>query len=294
MEFEWCENKFIFVRSTDLMHIPMCENEEGEEKYAFARAQLSYQGLQERRIQFLGRYLTRMSTASNVGQLFLDKVCQQLPASLSTKVVDEEEVATHLREMLVSILTSHSYTHENQTTLDYSTPNSEFDGCVEDPDNPSQDPDYEEDDRETPVFECFSLSYMKRALEYYDDVNPKTGKSRHTWNNVKHQFQRIPYQYYLHNFCKYVEHGGTKKQKVDSVDDFVYHKFEYARDLLCPVHDIDLRRWAHQQARSMSFNEFAASDTWLLNFKQKHDICSRKITKVSLNGHWRHEDGTTF
>jgi hypothetical protein len=84
-------------------------------------------------------------------------------------------------------------------------------------------------------------------------------------------------------FRQYVEQEGTKKQKVDSVDDFVYEKFERARDLFCPVHDINLKRWGHQQARSMSFNEFAVSDTWLLNLKHKYDICSRKITKVSFD-----------
>ncbi len=71
-----------------------------------------------------------------------------------------------------------------------------------------------------------------------------------------------------------------RNKKIDSIDEFVYEKFEHARDLLRPVHDIDLRRWSHQQAKSMSFNQFVASDTWVLNFKRKHDICSRKITKV--------------
>ena len=158
----------------------MCENEEGEEKHASALAKLFHQGLQQPTIQFLGRYLTRMSTASNLAQLLLDEMCQQLPVSLSTTIVHKEEAATHLCEMLVSILTSQSYTHESQTTLDYSLSDSEFDGCEVDLDNPSQDPDHEEDHRETPVFKCFSLSYLRRALEYYDDVNPKTGKRRHT------------------------------------------------------------------------------------------------------------------
>ena len=225
--------------------------------------------------------LIKMSAASRITQLLMNKVSQQLPKSLSTTIVHEEEVATHLLEILESILTSDSYTHAYQTTLDYSTPDSELDGCEVDPDDPLHDPDYEEEDTETPIFESFSFSYMKRALEFYDAINPKTGKRQHTWTNVKHRFQRIPYQYYMARFRKYVEQEGTKKQKVDSVDDFVYDKFECARDLFCPVHDIDLKRWAYQQARPMSFNEFTVSDTWLLNFKRKYDICSRKITKVS-------------
>jgi hypothetical protein len=225
-----------------------------------------------------------MSTASRIVQILMDKVSQRPCINLPTTAIYEEEVATHLLEILNSILTSDSYTEEHETTLDYSTLGLEFDGCKVDPDNPVQDPDYEED-TEIAVLDGFSLSYMKRALDYYDAINPKTGKKKHTWTNVKHQFQRIPYQYYMARFRKYIEQQGTKKQKVNSVDDFVYNRFECARDLLYPVHDIDLKRWAHQQARAISFNEFAASDTWLLNFKRKYDICSRKITKVSSNNH---------
>ena len=66
---------------------------------------------------------------------------------------------------------------------------------------------------------------MKRAIEFYDDIDQKTGKRKHSWKNVKHQFRRIPYQYYLTRFRTYIEESGTKKQKIDSVEDFVYDKF---------------------------------------------------------------------
>ena len=185
-------------------------------------------------------------------------------------------------DALKSILTSSSYDHEYATTLDYSTPDTEIDGCEEDPDEPITDQDYEEEDSETPVYESFSFGYMKRAIEFYDDIDQKTGKRKHSWKNVKHQFRRIPYQYYLARFRTYIEESGTKKQKIDSVEDFVYDKFERARELLRPVHDIDLKRWAQQQARSTFFHEFVASDTWILAFKHKYNICSRKVTKISV------------
>ena len=84
-------------------------------------------------------------------------------------------------------------------------------------------------------------------------------------------------------FRTYIEESGTKKQKIDSVEDFVYDKFERARELLRPVHDIDLKQWAEQQARSTFFHEFVASDTWILSFKHKYNICCRKVTKVSVD-----------
>ena len=168
------------------------------------------------------------------------------------------------------------------TTLDYSTPHTETDGCEEDSDELITDQDYEEEDSETPIYGSFSFGYMKRAIEFYDDIDQKTGKRKHSWKNVKHQFRRIPYQYYLACFRAYIEESETKKQKVDSVDDFVYDKFKGARELLRPVHDIDLKRWAQQQARSTFFHEFVASDTWILTFKHKYNICSRKVTKISV------------
>ena len=83
-------------------------------------------------------------------------------------------------------------------------------------------------------------------------------------------------------FRTYIEESGTKEQQIDSVEDFIYDKFERARELLRPVHDIDLKRWAQQQARSKFFHEFVASDTWILAFKHKYNICSGKVTKVSV------------
>ena len=77
-------------------------------------------------------------------------------------------------------MTSSSYDHEYATTLDYSTPDTEIDGCEEDPDELITDQDYEEEDSETPVYESFSFSYMKRVIEFYDDIDQKTGKQKHS------------------------------------------------------------------------------------------------------------------
>ena len=195
----------------------------------------------------------------------------------------EIEIALQMFDALKSILTSSSYDPEYTTTLDYSTPDTEIDCCEEDPDEPITDQDYEEEDPETSVYESFSFGYMKRAIEFDDDIDQKTGKRKHSWKNVKHQFRWIPYHYYLARFRTYIEGSGTKKQKIDSVEDFVYDKFERTRKLLRPDHDIDLKRWAQQQTRSTFFHEFVASDTWILSFKHKYNICSRKVTKVSVD-----------
>ncbi len=57
------------------------------------------------------------------------------------------------------------------------------------------------------------------------------------------------------------------------------------QEIRLPVHDIDLKRWGLQKAKQINFNQFKASNTWLLNFKKKFSICSRKITKFVTSSH---------
>ena len=56
--------------------------------------------------------------------------------------------------------------------------------------------------------------------------------------------------------------------------------FERARQKALPVYDSDLRRWALKQAMDESLHNFVASKHWLYTFKHKHNVVSRKITKV--------------
>ncbi|CAF1460214.1 unnamed protein product, partial [Rotaria sordida] len=72
--------------------------------------------------------------------------------------------------------------------------------------------------------------------------------------------------------------GGTKKQKMDDVNIYVYDQFEHARHNFLSVHDIDLRRWGLKKARELHLKDFQASEGWLWNFKYRHGISSRRIT----------------
>jgi len=54
---------------------------------------------------------------------------------------------------------------------------------------------------------------MKRAVDHYDAINPKTGKPSHTWESVQHKFQGIPHQPYMALFRDYVKQGGIKKER---------------------------------------------------------------------------------
>ena len=121
-----------------------------------------------------------MSTASRIIQLPNDRVSQEPLGRISMSGGHEIEIASQMFEALKSILTSGSYDHEYATTLDYSTPDTEIDSCEEDPGESITDQDYEEEDLETPVYESFSFGYMKRAIEFYDDIDQKTGNRKHS------------------------------------------------------------------------------------------------------------------
>ena len=110
-----------------------------------------------------------------------------------------------------------------------------------DPNWNNEDED-EDEDEEKALCKQFSLYYIAKAVEFYDEINPQTGKRKRRWETVKHKFRRIPHQTYLSRFRRYLEKHGTKKQKLNKIDDFVFDMFERARQKAPPVHDIDLRQ----------------------------------------------------
>jgi hypothetical protein len=125
----------------------------------------------------------------------------------------------------------------------------------------------------------FSLQYMKQVLDYYDEIN-QNGKRKHSWKSVSRRFRRIPHRQYIFRFRDYVRRNGSKRQKLDEIDAHVFTLFREARDQSLCIHDADLQRWAVTKAQQQSMFEFVASNHWVQNFKYKHRIVSRKISKV--------------
>ena len=166
---------------------------------------------------------------------------------------DEEYIALNLLNCLTSIVESGSYIFDIETTFDH-------DDELNDPDvdksaettamskhlDIDRDLDYKsiDDDKDDDQWmrENFSLDYMERAVDYFDETDATTGQRKRNWCSVKHMFRRILNPQYITRFRKYVEAGGTKQQKIDDIDSCVYYQLESAHDKLLAVHDIDLRR----------------------------------------------------
>ena len=232
-----------------------------------------------------------MINPANVLKIFADRASNLLSSTVSntstatTTVTNREcEVAELLCGVLESITNSHSHTIEVETTLDHELADGELINDVEYEDTTEEtwDPDWndKDEDDERALCKQFSLDYMTKAVNFYDEINPQTGKRKRRWETVKNHFRRIPHQVYLARFRHYLEKHGTKKQKLDKIDDHVFDMFERARENALPVHDIDLRRWALKKAMDESLHNFVASSYWLYSFKTKHNIISRKVTKV--------------
>ncbi|CAK9826401.1 hypothetical protein ANTRET_LOCUS4258 [Anthophora retusa] len=75
--------------------------------------------------------------------------------------------------------------------------------------------------------------------------------------------------------------GGTKYDKFRHIDKWTYTRFAEARQAYAPVSTRTLQEWAIAAAMpyiSDTFR-FSASRSWLINFKRKHYIRQRQVTR---------------
>ena len=97
---------------------------------------------------------------------------------------------------------------------------------------------------------------MIKAVEYYDATNEDTGKRLHSWRSFQNHFRRVKDRKCIQRFRNYIKNHGTKKQKLEEIDAFVYDSFTRARDQLLFIHDVDLKRWGLKKAREVNDESF--------------------------------------
>ncbi|CAF1441769.1 unnamed protein product [Didymodactylos carnosus] len=226
----------------------------------------------------------------------------------------DEEVAKHLYDHVESILESSQYSFENEHTIDFNDDsnteqlqdNEEDENDEEEDENDEEEEEeVEEDDEEDEQQQMnnddeqfdeefmevdndqhhhlqkeFSIPYVKQAIDFYDQINEKTGRKSHSWKAFQHRFPKVKNRSYIERFRKYLDSSGTKKQKLDQINQYTYNKFKKARSGFHFVRDVHLKRWALQKAREINDRTFEASDSWILHFKRRHALCSRKVTKL--------------
>lgn len=77
----------------------------------------------------------------------------------------------------------------------------------------------------------------------------------------------------------HIKKGGTRNDKYHTIDSWTYDRFVEARSCNQQVTTRNLQQWALAAASQFPDLEFKASGTWVKEFKQRHKIRQRKITK---------------
>lgn len=97
-----------------------------------------------------------------------------------------------------------------------------------------------------------------------------------------HGGKELKHKNYIALWKRQILEGGTKIDKFNFIDDFVITKFHDARKEYKCVKEMHLRQWAIQASQSFRDTSFCfkASRHWAANFKNRHSIVSRKVTKL--------------
>lgn len=127
-----------------------------------------------------------------------------------------------------------------------------------------------------------SLDVMRKIVEMKSQ-----GKSH---ADIKKRYPRY-WPKYFNDYQRCVAQGGSRRTRMQEINDFVRERFTEARANNRPVHDYMLRRWAMTKAEELGANDFfAASHTWLYKFKKNNKIVARKITKYRSEAERNRED----
>ena len=209
-----------------------------------------------------------MINICNVLNLFSELVRQKYPEPTPDDISSKgHELADQLLLLFDQLLNSTELLIDNMVTLD-------FDGYNDD------NEEYQEEitDSNQANFGGIKYSYttMSDIVQY---------SKTHSFPSFRNRYKRIKFKQQLHRIKRYVDVEGTKNQKLERIDEFVFQQFTHARQFYLPVHDFDLRRLAIKKARSLNMAGFTISHHWLLHFKRYHHISSRKVTKLITKNH---------
>ena len=208
-----------------------------------------------------------MANVSNILYLFDDLVHQKYPGSSRTKSsAKDHELADQVFLIFDQLLNAAGLEFESIKTLDLK---------VDDDDEEYQ----EENNDDTPC----NIDGVRYSYNTMCDITEYS--KNHTFSSLRSRYKRVKSMQHLHRIKQYVKEQGTKFHKLKRVDEFFYAEFMRARKAYLPIHDSDVRRLAIKKAREVNLNDFVASHHWLINFKRRHHISSRKITKLVTKHH---------
>jgi hypothetical protein len=194
---------------------------------------------------------------------------------------NDKEIELHdtIKNIIKNSMDDISFAMQTDTTLEFENYwdlyEAEFVAADEIEEVEELDEDEGEDSCTSEEYEIVNNNYKRRAVEFW-----KSGKKgRYSLSSVQHRFKKIKSLPQLYKWELSLQRGGTHREKLLYISEYVLNKFKDANDKNSIMHDLDLRRWALEAKEEINLPHFKAEATWILNFKRKHGIVSRKITK---------------
>lgn len=123
----------------------------------------------------------------------------------------------------------------------------------------------------------WTMEEMKK-LALYRQNHP-----HHSFSSIQHRFHGLKQASTMYRIIKIVQKGGRKADRMAMINRLVNEKFQMARSKLLPVHDLDSKRWGLKEAKAAGLTRFKASKHWVHNFKRKHRISYRRVTKTTTH-----------
>uniref|UniRef100_A0A915EMF6 HTH CENPB-type domain-containing protein n=1 Tax=Ditylenchus dipsaci TaxID=166011 RepID=A0A915EMF6_9BILA len=129
--------------------------------------------------------------------------------------------------------------------------------------------------------EDYSLDVDSDADDYVNDSDDEAGginrdprKSKYSLDKMK----KIPSE--ITRIKAYVANEGTTQMKIQEVDERTFAEFLNCREEGIVIHDRDIEEMALSAAEGIGLENFKAGHSWIHLFKKRHNILSRKITKM--------------
>lgn len=207
---------------------------------------------------------------------------------------DERNCAAFLLDVIDQWKASHVITEETLDIDEHTSIEAESFVCdeVHEPESASSISSPEEssgdENEEIPQKEKSVVFYSRNEklemLKYWLNVKnqptlPQTFAHR-TMSAMKNRFRtRCPARCRLYEWKRQWERGElmSVKEKFNRITMHVTETFKQRRQEGRCVHDADIKMWAKAKAIELNFRSFHASDSWVLRWKRKNNIVSRKV-----------------
>lgn len=193
----------------------------------------------------------------------------------------EIELFEIIKEIICDALSGNTFELETDTSLEFiypykpNSPNyvEEIQALM--PEELAEDTHFDEEPCTSEEVGIVDLEYKEKAVAYW-----KSGKIKHlSLGTVQKKFRKVKSIDQLYRWNNALQKGGTQREKILYISKYVFNRFEEAVSTRAIIHDIDLRCWALEAKAEVNIDNFQASKKWLYNFKQAHNIVSRKICK---------------